>query len=204
MTTKAVAVFDIDDVFFPLNEHVAKIAQVDYDKIVTYCAMDNPLLNEADRRRLYQSYQTPGMHAKMDFYPGARAFGVLARDPRLDPWLCSNSIDETVVQNKRYNLSEFLAEDYILFRQMLNIIGMENAHTKRFPDNIWLLFDDSPLNAIASQAKHVLMPRRPWNISSWGVKTLEPIRSRVQYYDGPEEACRMAAELMDKELGHVF
>ena len=71
MTTKAVAVFDIDDVFFPLNEHVAKIAQVDYDKIVTYCAMDNPLLNEADRRRLYQSYQTPGMHAKMDFYPGA-------------------------------------------------------------------------------------------------------------------------------------
>ena len=73
------------------------------------------------------------MHAKMDFYPGARAFGVLARDPRLDPWLCSNSIDETVVQNKRYNLSEFLAEDYILFRQMLNIIGTRRSkHVSQF------------------------------------------------------------------------
>lgn len=82
---KIITVFDIDDVFWPLNEHVAIIAGIDYEKIVTFHAKDNPLLDAAARQRLHDAYQTPRLHADMDFYPGAELFGVLARDPRIDP-----------------------------------------------------------------------------------------------------------------------
>lgn len=187
--------------FFPLNEHVARIARVPYGRIVTYKAMDNPVLSDAEKRRLYAAYTAPRLHARMDFYPGARGFGRLARDPRLDPWLCSNSVDMDVVEDKKRNLAEYLGDDFGLFKQMFNIIGMEGSHTKKFPDGIWLLFDDSPLNAVASGAKHVLMPRRPWNTSDWGRGVLAPVRDKVLYYEGPEEACGMALELMDAELG---
>lgn len=198
---KAVAAFDVDDVFYPLNEHVANIARVDYNSIVTFNAKENPVLTPVERSRLYGAYQTPRLHENMDFYPGAEEFGVLSRDPRLVPWLCSNSIDQDVVDDKLRNLARFLAGDFDNFRLMMNIIAMEHSKKKKFPDGLWLLVDDSPLNAVASGAKHVLMPVRPWNVSDWGRGVLAPIMHKVQYYADPREACDMARALLDREFG---
>lgn len=199
--TKAVTVFDVDDLFWPLNEHVAEIAGVDYNDIVTFYARENPLLGPDARERLYQAYQTPGLHADMDFYPGAEAFGELSRDPRIDPWICSNSLDGVVVGDKLRNLEAFLAGDWKNFRTMMNVIAMEHSKKKKFPDDVWLLFDDSPLNAVASGAEHVLMPRRPWNVSGWGASVIAPIRERVLFYGDPREGAAMARELLDRNFG---
>lgn len=64
-TEKAVVAFDVDDVFYPLNEHVANIARVDYNSIVTFTAKDNPILSHAERDRLYDAYQTPRLPTKI-------------------------------------------------------------------------------------------------------------------------------------------
>lgn len=198
---KAVLVIDVDDVFWPLNEHVAQIAGVDYNRIITFNALENPLLDESQRKGLYKAYQTPGLHADMDFYPGAREFGVLARDPRLEPWICSNSVDQTVVGNKIRNLAGFLGPDWDLFQKQFTVQGMADAHKKKFPDSVWCAIDDSPHNAISSGAMHILMPRRPWNGSSWGRSVLEPVAYRVRYYDTPADACAIVRRLLDEDFG---
>lgn len=200
---KVTAGFDVDDVFYPLNEHVSAIAGIDYGDIVTFHTMDNPRLDADQKRRLYAAYQTPGLHADMDFYPGAREFGVLARDPRLDPWICSNSLDQVIVDNKIRNLSAFLEDDWALFRQMFNIVTMDGSREKRFPPDLYLLFDDSPLNAVASGARHVIMPVRPWSTSGWAKDVMSGILDRVEYYECPEEACAIARRILDDELGHI-
>lgn len=194
-------VFDIDDVFWPLNEHVAVIANVGYDKIITFRARDNPLLDAAARERLHNAYQTPRLHADMDFYPGAELFGVLARDPRIDPWLCSNSIDADVVEDKKRNMRRLLGHDYDLFRTMYNIISMEESGKKKFPDNMRILIDDSPLNAVISGAAHIIMRRQPWNQSDWGRGVLAPIMDRVRYYSHPQTAYRIIRGILDAEAG---
>lgn len=198
---KIITVFDIDDVFWPLNEHVAVIAGIDYEKIVTFHAKDNPLLDAAARQRLHDAYQTPRLHADMDFYPGAELFGVLARDPRIDPWLCSNSIDTDVIGDKKRNMRLFLGTDYDRFRTMYNIISMEKSGEKKFPDGVRILIDDSPLNAVASGAAHVIMRRHPWNQSDWGRSILAPIMDRVRYYSHPQTAYRIIRGILDTEAG---
>lgn len=198
---KIITVFDIDDVFWPLNEHVAVIAGIDYKKIVTFRAKDNPLLDAAARQRLHDAYQTPRLHADMDFYPGAELFGVLAKDPRIDPWLCSNSIDTDVISDKKRNMHLFLGTDYDRFRTMYNIISMEKSGEKKFPDGVRILIDDSPLNAVASGAAHVIMRRHPWNQSDWGRNILAPIMDRVRYYSHPQTACRIIRGILDTEAG---
>lgn len=198
---KAVAAFDVDDVFWPLNEHVAPIAGVDYNDIVTFHTMDNPKLTMAQKKRLYAAYQTPRLHERMDFYPGAREFGILARDPRLEPWICSNSLDQAVIDDKARNLSEFLGPDWSLFHKMFGTTTMDNSREKKFPPGLWLLFDDSPLNAVASNAEHVLMPVRPWSVSGWAKDVMSGIMDRVAYYSCPAEACEMARRLLDAEFG---
>ena len=86
---------------------------------------------------------------------------------------------------------------------MYNIISMEQSRKKKFPDDVWLLVDDSPMNAVVSGAEHVLMPRRPWNTSGWGREVLAPVARRIRYYGTPREACAIARELMDRELGRT-
>lgn len=196
---KKTTVFDIDDVFWPLNEHAARIAGIDYQKIVTFIAKQNPLLNETERQRLHDAYQTPRIHADMDFYPGAKEFGVIARDPRIDPWICSNSVDQSVIDDKIRNLRQFLEDDYDRFQTMCHIIDMARSGEKKFPDNVHILVDDSPLNAVASKARHVVMPRRPWNQSGWGRSVLSPIMKRVRWYGTPAEACAIIRDILDQD-----
>ncbi len=200
---KAVAGFDVDDVFYPLNEHVSRIAGIDYEDIVTFHTMDNPRLTMEQKKALYAAYQTPRLHEHMDFYPGAREFGALARDPRLEPWICSNSLDQAVIDDKVRNLSEFLQEDWDLFHKMFNITTMDDSRKKKFPPDLYLLFDDSPLNAVASGARHVVMPVRPWSVSDWARDVMRDIIGRVRYYRTPEEACFIARRLLDADFGPI-
>lgn len=198
MRDRKTIVFDVDDVFWPLNRHVARIAGMDYEKIVTYIAKENPLLDEAQRQRLHDAYQTPGLHADMDFYPDAKGFGDIARDPRTDPWIISNSIGQDVVDNKIRNLRRFLGPDYGLFNTIYHVITMDESGRKKFPEGIHILVDDSPLNAAASGAGHILMPKRPWNTSEYGIRALGPAVSRVTWYDDPADACRIILEILDR------
>lgn len=176
-------VFDVDDCLWPLNEHVSWAAGVDYKDIVTFYSRDNYVLSEEEKERLYDAYQLPFLHDRMDFYPGAALVACIARDPRFDAWLCSNSTNERSRDSKVKNLERLFGRDYGKFRVQMNLITMEQSKTKKFPERIWVLVDDSPLNALASGAEFVLMPRRPWNQSEWGRRVLAPIAGRVLFFD---------------------
>lgn len=198
----ALVVVDVDDVLLPLNEAVAQKAGIDYDKIVTFHAMDNPLLSEKEKKRLYDAYQTPHIHKDMAPYPGALELGrLLAGDPRLAPLLCSNSLDQDVVEDKQDVLKSLWGEDYGAFKEHFNIISMGAAHKKKFPCcGIWLAMDDSPHNANACGAEHILMPRRPWNQSDWGRRALKAVACKIRFYSDLSEAAGIIRDLADREL----
>lgn len=198
---KGVVAVDVDDVFWPFNERVAEVARINYRDIVTFATKDNPVLSPDEKRRLYAAYSTPGLHKNMDFYPGAEHFGRLVRDPRLSAWICSNSLGWGTICDKARNLRDLLANDWCRFNKMFSEITMEAAHEKRFPPDLWTLIDDSPHNAVASGAAHILMPRHPYVVSTWGQDILEPVKDRVIYYSEPEEAVEIIFTLADRDFG---
>ena len=202
-TIKAPAnlVFDVDDVLWPLNETACRRAGIEYERTVCFKVMENPLLTEDEKRRMFDAYTDPTLHDSMPMYPGTRAFGKIAADPRVSAWICSNSVVQESIDNKERNLKAFFGPDWTNFRTMFNLIDMSGAHTKKFPPDIWCLFDDSPHNAVASGARHVMMPKRPWNTSGLGMEPMLPILDRVIYYSCNAEAVELLTRLMDRDLG---
>ena len=196
---KRKTVFDVDDVMWPLNEHVAWAAGVDFSKIVTFYSHDNPILSQEEKNRLYNAYQLPFVHSHMDFYPDARLIAYIARDPRFDAWICSNSVNQQSVDDKTKNLTRLFMSDYDLFTVQMNLIAMADSRRKKMPEDIWCLVDDNPINAIESNAEHVLMPRKPWNQSEWGLKMLGPIMKKVLFFNTIAECVMMILELYNQD-----
>lgn len=198
--TPAIAAIDVDDVLCPLNEHVAKIAGIDYDKIVTFHTMDNHMLTDPEKQRLYAAYATPGMHRAMGFYHGTKELAKALLDPRIDPWICSNSLDSQVIADKKQGLMDLWGEDYSRFTEHFTLATMDTSREKKFPPGVWLIMDDSPLNVVASGARRIVMPEKPWNTSGWGMSVLEPVLSRVIFYRDLYEAADIIRTLADKDL----
>ncbi len=192
-------VLDVDDVMWPLNEHVAWLANVDFNDIVTFFAPDNYMLDDAAKKRLYEAYQTPWLHVHMDFYPDARLFATLAHDSRIEPWIASNNTSQTARNDKLCNLKDFFGPDLNRFSLHMPVVDMADTHEKIFPDDIFCLIDDSPKNAVKSGAQHVLMRKKPWNQSAWGQGVMKNILPRVRFYDDTAQCICMLQELLMKE-----
>ena len=179
----AVVYIDVDDVMWPLNRRTSAKAGVDISRVVTYRIFDNDTISEDERQRLLAAYTAEDLHETMDFFPDARLFALLARDPRFRAVIGSNNLRQRSVDDKLRNLSGFFGRDLDAFRVDMRLASMDDSHKKEMPPDIWTIIDDSPHNAVASGARHILLPKWPWNRSPQGLKTLEPVMDRVRFYD---------------------
>ena len=192
-------IIDVDDIMLPLNERVAERAGIDYNKIVTYCALDNPLLSPGERRRLYDAYRDQTLHENLPFYQDAVEFRRLLGIPELMPRIRSNSVSEKSTSDKLASLAGFFGPDLDRFDVRIDLIDMSQSHVKKMPRNAWALIDDSPHNALSSGARHILMRRKPWNTSEWGQSMLAPIKNKIFYYDESGQAVDRILELLERE-----
>lgn len=197
----ALLCIDVDDVLWPLDETACRMAGVEYERIVTFDTRKNPLLTEDEKQRMLAAYSSPALHEKMPMYPGVRALGKIAADPRIRAAICSNSILQEAIDNKERNLSSFFGEDWQNFETIFHLIDLDGVAGKKWPDNPWCVMDDSPHNALSCGARHILVPMRPWNTSEYGVEIMRPVLDRVRYYSCMAEACEILTMLMDKDLG---
>lgn len=193
-------VFDIDDVFWPLNEKTCRASGIPYEKIVTYHYDRNPLLSASEKQALLEAYTDRRLHADMAFFPDAREFLRLALDPRVKPWLVSNGLSRESLDDKQRNMRAFLGKDYGRFEARYHLIVPADSHKKELPDDIYMIFDDSPSNVAGSKARYAFMPERPWNQSVYGISELEPVLPSVRFYSDIATAVDRALALLDRDI----
>lgn len=195
-------VFDVDDVFWPLNKKTCQAAGIPYEKIVTYHYKRNPLLSESERQALLEAYTDERLHEDMPFFPDAKKFLKLALDPRVKPWIVSNGLRRRSLDDKERGMRAYLGKHYGRFEARYNLIRPDDSHKKAMPDGIriYMIFDDSPSNVVTAGAKYAFMPERPWNTSVYGISELEPVLPSVRFYADIGTAVDRALALLDEDF----
>ena len=157
-------VFDVDDVLWSLNRRVASIANVDYDKIITYSITDNPILSSDEKKRILDVYFDDSIFEDIEWYPAIKFLNTI----NADVYINSNALTERAAELKRTQLLRVLNIPADNIR--INIIS--DPKHKQIDDDTYIFVDDSPYNIINSSAKFNIMLNCPWNISPEGLQVL--------------------------------
>ena len=169
---KKIVVFDVDDILWSLNEKAAKLANIPYEKLITFNVPDNPLLTEVEKARLIEIYNSDELFAEMNFYDGVTRLNTLDADVRI----VSNVFSKGPANQKLTNLRKVIRLPY--WQIHLNMVT--NPYKKELPEDTYIFVDDSPYNIAGSTAIHNIMLRKPWNTSEFANKIMGDI-PRVQF-----------------------
>lgn len=158
MRSDKIIVFDVDDILWPLNRKMAKIANVEYEKITTYDIRTNPNFTDAEKRKISEVYQSEELFRSINWYNGIERINDINADVRIN----SNTFSRETADLKIAQLKEVLqlSDDKI----QVNLVTSVH-HYKTIDSNVYIFVDDSPINIAASNAQHNIMLARPWNLS---------------------------------------
>lgn len=154
-----IVVFDIDDTLWPLLDRVTDTLGLPRGVLTEYYAMNNVHLPASTIDKVLACYADAKMFTDINWFDGVERINEM----NADKYICSNSLSEAVLQQKRIEIPKqlIIPEDKIL----LYLIDKTGAKEKKLPDNIYILFDDSPYNIANSTAQHNIVLRRSHNVS---------------------------------------
>ena len=150
-------VFDMDDTLWSLNEKAVELANIDYNKLITFMINDNPLLTDEEKENLMKVYMSPDLFKNVNWFEGIERINDLNADVHINSNIFSTNVDNI----KRVQLHDVLriTDDKI----HLNLVT--DAKNKPIDNDTFIFVDDSPYNIINSPAPYNLMLKRPWNTS---------------------------------------
>lgn len=156
-------IFDMDDVMWNLNEKVAEINGIDYNKMSVFSVHDNPNLTDNEKSCILNSYTKAETFKDIVFIkPVIDLINKIYHDYTEYPvHIVSNCGSYDVRDMKMPQLLNVLdlPEEYI----HLNVIDLNMPQKKKLPDNIFIFVDDSPHNILKANAVHKIMPARLHN-----------------------------------------
>lgn len=161
MEDSGLVVFDMDDVMWNLNEKVSKRTGIPYHKFTHYSVYDNPNMTDKERELVLHAYNDEDTFRNIRFLqPAVRLINrVYHEHPEHPVHLVSNCATEKIACIKMPQLRRVL--DLPENRIHLRVIDMATqSKEKKFPDNIFILVDDSPHNIPLAGAMHNIMPAR--------------------------------------------
>lgn len=179
-------IFDMDDVLWDLNEYAASLVGVPYEKFTMWSVYKNPNFTETERKKILNAYTNPNLYQNIRFKTSMVKLINRIHNERPDctVLISSNCVSEEIRDMKKEQLLRVLdiPEENI----HLHLIDMETqSEQKEFPDNVFLLVDDSPCNIAISNALHKIMPAKPYNQKIKGVdhpETDEQLEELVMKY----------------------
>lgn len=153
-------IFDMDDTLWGLDEKAAKMADIDYNKLVTYVSEENPLLTTAEKQRLISAYNSKELFKNIQWFDGIERINTLKADVHIK----SNIFLQEIDQIKRTQLNNVLQ----IPNENIHLDLVTDPKQKHIDPDTFIFVDDSPHNIIRSNAKHNIMLKHPWNTSSYG------------------------------------
>ena len=157
-------IFDVDDVMWYLNERVAQIKGIDFNKFTMFSVPDNPLLTEEEKQIILNAYKEVETYKNIQFIQPVVDLinNIYHNYPEYPVRIVSNNYDQAVKDVKMEQLLQVLdlPEDQIHLRLTTTTSELNG---KKLPDEFFLFVDDSPHNIVKANAMHKVMPARLHN-----------------------------------------
>lgn len=162
-TTDAVAVYDYDDILWPLAERICQSIGFPIEKWTEFDIDLNPFMTPRQRDLIYEAFTDPKTFREINFYPEvAEIMKVLELGVR--PRIVSNSCARDVLILKIEQILAAVPELKESDLEMRLVTrGSAEALGKTIPPNALTLVDDSPLNFRRTTARYNILMRWPWN-----------------------------------------
>jgi hypothetical protein len=161
-------IFDCDDILWPLNKRMAKMAGIDFDKLYTYSIKDNVNFTEEERNKIINIYGSTELFKNINWYDGIDRIKYLDADI----FISTNCYTEDIAKMKRQQLKEVLKiPDDKIYTHVIN-----NEKRKLVDDDAYIFIDDSPYNRKESNALFNILMKKPWNITKESDDLMSPNR----------------------------
>lgn len=169
---KKIVVFDVDDILWSLNKRAALLANVPYNKLVTFNLSENTLLNKEEKDRIINVYNSNELFKVMNFYNGIERLNTLNAEVHIS----SNVFKEIPAQQKMNHLLKVLTIPI----ENIHLNMVTDPYKKTLPEGTYIFVDDSPYNIANSTATHNIMLKKAWNTSELANKIMGDV-PRVQF-----------------------
>ncbi len=159
-----ICIFDVDDVMWKLNERVARITGIPYEKFTVFSAYDNPNFTDKEKKRVVDAYMDPMTYRYIEF--DKEIIDLVNRIDRYYPKHLVHVVSNCASREIKDIKMEQLLAVLTLPKYKLHLIPIDikNETTKkRLPGSMFIIVDDSPHNISMSNARHKIMPARPNN-----------------------------------------
>lgn len=175
------AVFDGDDVLWPIFGPAAESVGVDPSKLDNFVIQDSPYYSREDQEKLFEAFRDTKLFEQAKFYPGIEKMTILY-ELGVHIKIDSKSSTDNIVEVKRYRFKTampFLRDSDL----NLTVSGKATPSSrKQVSRKITFFCDDSPYNVLGSHAAYNLLPRKTWNSNA---TELHRMRSKNFYiFDG--------------------
>jgi len=157
-------VFDMDDVMWDLNAHVADMTGIPYEKFTVFSVCENPYLTTKEKKKVLDAYQDVHTYRNIRFreYVINLINHIYNEHPDCTVKIISNCGTKAIRDEKLIQLLNVL--DVPEADIQLNVIDIKTQTKKKeLPKDIFLLVDDSPHNILSANAVHKVMPSRRHN-----------------------------------------
>ena len=174
---KLKVVFDCDDILWPLNKRMAKIAGINFDDLYTYSIKDNKNFSQEEKEKIIEIYGSTQLFTDINWYKGIEKIN----DINAEIIISTNCYTKDIASLKRKQLKEILniTDDKI----HTHIINDEKE--KDIDKDVYIFVDDSPYNIKESYAPFNILMKKPWNITKESNDLM--ISQNIYKYDTLEE-----------------
>ena len=186
---KLKVVFDCDDILWPLNKKMAKIAGINFDDLYTYSIKDNKNFSQEEKEKIIGIYGSTQLFTDINWYKGIEKIN----DINAEIIISTNCYTKDIANLKRKQLKEILniTDDKI----HTHIINDEKE--KDIDKDVYIFVDDSPYNIKESYAPFNILMKKPWNITKESNDLM--IKQNVYKYDTLEEIIKAVNFLINKQ-----
>lgn len=163
-------IFDMDDVMWDLNRRVSKRTKIPYEKFTMFSFYKNPNFTEEEKHQILKAYEDPNTFRNIPFKREIIALinRIHNEHPDCTVQIVSNCSSKQIRDLKMEQLLGIV--DIPEKSIHLHLIDIETqSEQKKFPENVYLLVDDSPHNIAISDALYRVMPKKPFNYEMEGV-----------------------------------
>lgn len=186
--TQKLVIFDMDNVMWNLDERVAKRKDIDCRKFTVYSAYDNENLTDMEKNRVITAYTETETYMSIVFYKKIVDLinKIHNEHPEYLVQIVSNCATEAIRDVKMTQLLNVLdLHERDIHLHVINI--KTGSKHKELPKDIFMIVDDSPYNIMNADARHKIMPAKPYNthIQGYGIdcpKTNDELVKTVMCY----------------------